>query len=100
MTCDLQYNGCKWLGGVLRMEKAKPHYLNRLQTEWEAKPESPDESQDAAYIQQSSVQEDPMRIPTPASSVVKRKVRVWPNPMSEQCWKKSACTAQQPLMRA
>ena len=65
------------------MEKAKPHYLNRRQTEWEAKPESPSESQATACIQESSVQEDPIRIPTPASSVVKRKVSVWPNSPSE-----------------
>jgi hypothetical protein len=30
----LQYNGCKWKGGVLRVEKAKEHYTNRLSREW------------------------------------------------------------------
>lgn len=59
------------------MEKAKAHYLNKLQTEWKAKPESQDDSQDAGCIQESSVQEDPMRIPTPASGFVKRKVSLW-----------------------
>ena len=26
----LQYNGCKWLGGTLRVEPAKPNYKLRL----------------------------------------------------------------------
>ncbi|XP_010252150.1 PREDICTED: uncharacterized protein LOC104593828 isoform X2 [Nelumbo nucifera] len=29
-----QYNGCIWKGGRLRLEKAKEHYLVRLQREW------------------------------------------------------------------
>uniref|UniRef100_A0A804P5A0 Uncharacterized protein n=1 Tax=Zea mays TaxID=4577 RepID=A0A804P5A0_MAIZE len=29
------YNGCKWKGGKLRLEKAKEHYLTRLKREWE-----------------------------------------------------------------
>ncbi|KAL6888643.1 hypothetical protein ACP4OV_009669 [Aristida adscensionis] len=29
------YNGCKWKGGKLRLEKAKEHYLVRLKREWE-----------------------------------------------------------------
>lgn len=96
VTSVLQYNGCKWRGGVLRVEKAKVHYLNRLQTEWEAKPESHDESQDAACIQESSLQEDPMRIPTPASGFVKRKVSLWPGLLTWQCRikVKGACAAQ------
>lgn len=61
------------------MEKAKPHYLNRLQTEWKAEPESQDESENPVCIKESSVQEDPMRIPTPASGFVKRKVSLWPD---------------------
>ncbi|KAG6477390.1 hypothetical protein ZIOFF_066645 [Zingiber officinale] len=28
------YNGCAWKGGKLRLEKAKEHYLTRLQREW------------------------------------------------------------------
>ncbi|KAM7269830.1 hypothetical protein ACFE04_025327 [Oxalis oulophora] len=28
------YNGCKWKGGRLKLEKAKEHYLNRLKREW------------------------------------------------------------------
>ena len=30
----MQYNGCVWKGGRLRLEKAKEHYLARLQREW------------------------------------------------------------------
>lgn len=30
----MQYNGCKWKGGVLRIEKAKEHYIDRLRREW------------------------------------------------------------------
>lgn len=29
-----QYNGCKWKGGKLRLEKAKEHYMARLKREW------------------------------------------------------------------
>ncbi|XP_066317854.1 protein REPRESSOR OF SILENCING 3-like [Miscanthus floridulus] len=29
------YNGCKWKGGKLKLEKAKEHYLTRLKREWE-----------------------------------------------------------------
>lgn len=31
----VQYNGCAWKGGRLRLEKAKEHYLARLRREWE-----------------------------------------------------------------
>lgn len=31
----MQYNGCAWKGGKLRLEKAKEHYLVRLKREWE-----------------------------------------------------------------
>lgn len=31
----LQYNGCVWKGGKLKLEKAKEHYLDRLKKEWE-----------------------------------------------------------------
>lgn len=30
----LQYNGCLWKGGKLRLEKAKEHYLVRMKREW------------------------------------------------------------------
>ena len=35
MHCQahLQYNGCKWLGGILRVEPAKPDYRQRLAKE-------------------------------------------------------------------
>lgn len=32
---DLQYNGCMWKGGRLRIEKAKEHFFLRLKREWE-----------------------------------------------------------------
>ncbi|KAI5017489.1 hypothetical protein ZWY2020_042377 [Hordeum vulgare] len=28
------YNGCKWKGGKLKLEKAKEHYLVQLKREW------------------------------------------------------------------
>ena len=70
----LQYNGCKWLGGVLRVEKAKAHHLTRLQTEWEVKSEPQDQIAGSITANELSIQEDPMRIATPASGFVKRKV--------------------------
>uniref|UniRef100_A0A0A9CRG1 RRM domain-containing protein n=1 Tax=Arundo donax TaxID=35708 RepID=A0A0A9CRG1_ARUDO len=42
------YNGCKWKGGKLRLEKAKEHYLARLKREWE---------QDAAAAAAAAAQE-------------------------------------------
>lgn len=30
----MQYNGCKWRGGVLRVERAEPAYLARLEQQW------------------------------------------------------------------
>lgn len=34
-----QYNGCKWRGHTLRVEVAKPHYLQQLEAEREAEVE-------------------------------------------------------------
>ena len=73
----MQYNGCKWLGGVLRVEKAKESYLTRLHKEWTAKPDVEDEEMaDLDVAQDQSMQTEPLRIPTPASGFVKRKVCV------------------------
>ncbi|XP_051114199.1 protein REPRESSOR OF SILENCING 3 [Andrographis paniculata] len=33
------YNGCVWKGGRLKLEKAREHYLSRLQREWEEEAE-------------------------------------------------------------
>ncbi|KAL3686836.1 hypothetical protein R1sor_013145 [Riccia sorocarpa] len=35
-----QYNGCKWRGGVLRIEVAKEHYTEKLKKEWAAEAEA------------------------------------------------------------
>lgn len=32
----MQYNGCTWCGGILRVEEAKPSYLDRLRADWAA----------------------------------------------------------------
>ncbi|KAF0925094.1 hypothetical protein E2562_015384 [Oryza meyeriana var. granulata] len=40
------YNGCKWKGGKLRLEKAKEHYLTRLKREWEQEAEAAAASQE------------------------------------------------------
>lgn len=37
----LQYNGCLWKGGRLKLEKAKEHYLERLKREWAEDAEPP-----------------------------------------------------------
>ncbi len=71
----MQYNGCKWLGGVLRVEKAKEDYLARLRREWAAKSDS-DEEEEELVVTDSSLQLEPLRIPTPASGFVKRKVHI------------------------
>lgn len=66
----LQYNGCKWLGGILRVEKAREHYLSKLQREWQKQPEEP--STTDPDVEPDSA--EAMRIPTPASGFIKRKV--------------------------
>ncbi|CAL5024094.1 unnamed protein product [Urochloa decumbens] len=50
------YNGCKWKGGKLRLEKAKEHYLTRLKREWE---------QEAAAAAQEAVAKDNVEKDTP-----------------------------------
>jgi biotin carboxyl carrier protein len=41
----VQYNGCKWRGQKLRVEVAKPDYLNRLQHEWQEEQEKQQQQQ-------------------------------------------------------
>lgn len=41
LILDVQYNGCAWKGGRLRLEKAKEHYLASLKREWEEDVELP-----------------------------------------------------------
>ncbi|KAL0041991.1 hypothetical protein WJX77_000059 [Trebouxia sp. C0004] len=81
--CLSLYNGCKWLGGVLRVEKAKENYLTRLHREWTAKPDVEDEEMaESDVAQNQSMLTEPMRIPTPASGFVKRKLMtVKPGPV-------------------
>ena len=33
--CLLAYHHCKWMGGTMRVQKAKPDFLERLRHEWE-----------------------------------------------------------------
>lgn len=61
------------------MEKAKEHYLSRLQKEWST---SEQQQQGVCKVELPSHDvraADPLRIADPASSFVKRKVRL-------QCW--------------
>jgi len=59
----------------LRVEKAKENYLARLHREWTAKPDVEDEEMaESDVAQDQSMQTEPLRIPTPASGFVKRKV--------------------------
>ena len=34
-----QYNGCKWRGGVLKVDVAKPDYAARLAADWQQQAE-------------------------------------------------------------
>ncbi|KAL0041550.1 hypothetical protein WJX79_007237 [Trebouxia sp. C0005] len=81
--CLSLYNGCKWLGGVLRVEKAKESYLARLRREWTAKPDVEEEDMAESDVAQDQfMQTEPLRIPTPASGFVKRKLMtVKPGPV-------------------
>lgn len=38
----MQYNGAKWRGGKLRVEKARATFLDRLKAEWDAEKEALD----------------------------------------------------------
>ena len=76
----MQYNGCKWLGGVLRVEKAREHYLSKLQKEWQSEP-APEPMAD---LELPAASGEPLRIPTPASGFVKRKVEA--QPYTVQCY--------------
>lgn len=61
----------------MRVEKAKENYLARLHREWTAKPDEEDEEMTESDVaQDQSMQTEPLRIPTPASGFVKRKVRL------------------------
>lgn len=42
-----QYNGCKWRGGILKVDVAEPDYSARLATEWQHQAEK-DEQEAAA----------------------------------------------------
>ena len=53
----LQYNGCKWRGGTLRVEQAKPAYHLRLVREWAAEAQrQQEESACAAVAQEKAAQ--------------------------------------------
>ena len=43
----MQYNGCTWKGGKLRLEKAKEHYLLRLKREWQQDSENASKASDS-----------------------------------------------------
>lgn len=59
----------------MRVEKAKENYMVRLQREWTAKSgDDEEEAQESDLAQNPPVEPEPMRIATPASGFVKRKV--------------------------
>ena len=75
----MQYNGCKWKGGKLRVEIAKPNYLLKLRVELDA--EATDELHQRDQLQNEEEQAadaaecsrvQPLQIPVPG-----RKHKVW-----------------------
>lgn len=60
-----QYNGCKWLGGVLRVEPAKPDYKVRLAREAAEGMEHEDDASDgAAKAPDLPLSSGPIHLPT------------------------------------
>lgn len=53
MYVNIQYNGCVWKGGRLRLEKAKEHYLLRLSQEW---------AEDSAQVATADTSEMPINL--------------------------------------
>ncbi|KAL2628782.1 hypothetical protein R1flu_013468 [Riccia fluitans] len=62
------YNGCKWRGGVLRIEVAKEHYTEKLKKEWAA---------DAEALAVKEAEELQKKNAVPEISPVKQ-VKAWP----------------------
>lgn len=65
------YNGCKWKGGKLKLEKAKEHYLVCLKREWE---------QEAAAAQEMAVKnnvEKQEEKPKPDKDALDSKVNIY-----------------------
>uniref|UniRef100_A0ACD5V991 Uncharacterized protein n=1 Tax=Avena sativa TaxID=4498 RepID=A0ACD5V991_AVESA len=52
------YNGCKWKGGKLKLEKAKEHYLVRLKREWEQEAAAAAAAQEVPAEENVEKQED------------------------------------------
>lgn len=50
--CPAQYNGCKWRGGVLKVDVAKPDFAARLAADWQQQYER--EVQEAAAREAAS----------------------------------------------
>ncbi|PWA41423.1 hypothetical protein CTI12_AA553960 [Artemisia annua] len=67
-SSKLQYNGCMWKGGRLKLEKAKEHYLLKLKREWQEESElasKASESVNAAASKSQNPLEKPKK-PSPA----------------------------------
>ncbi|XP_030498948.2 protein REPRESSOR OF SILENCING 3 [Cannabis sativa] len=63
-----KYNGCAWKGGKLRLEKAKEHYLIRLNREWSQEKQKQEEEEEAKAKAQAQAQ-----APPPPPSHIHRK---------------------------
>ncbi|GKC99116.1 hypothetical protein Tco_1169391, partial [Tanacetum coccineum] len=62
------YNGCVWKGGRLKLEKAKEHYLLKLQREWKEESELANKASESVNADASKIQntlEKPKK-PSPA----------------------------------
>ncbi|KAF8685974.1 hypothetical protein HU200_043900 [Digitaria exilis] len=53
------YNGCKWKGGKIRLEKAKEHYLTRLKREWEQDAAAAEAAAQEAVVKDNAKQDKP-----------------------------------------
>lgn len=59
MIFRVQYNGCKWKGGKIRLEKAKEHYLTRLKREWEQDAAAAEAAAQEAVVKDNAKQDKP-----------------------------------------
>ncbi|KAM0890950.1 hypothetical protein ACQ4PT_026726 [Festuca glaucescens] len=71
------YNGCKWKGGKLKLEKAKEHYLVRLKREWEQEAAAAAAAQEVPAEENVEKPEDKEKRKLERDALVSSKVNIY-----------------------
>lgn len=74
MACE-QFNGCVWKGGKLRIEKAKEHYLVKMEREREKEREEEITRNDALMRRTAEVVT--LKKPTKGPGAEKEQIRIF-----------------------